>query len=119
MLDGITVGKVPACDWDWLARVAITPDERMQFEAFHEHLGEGEASCLAMAKARGYKLTTDDKDARRLARQLGISLTGTIGILTTLVKQDQILLVEGDRFLHEMIASGYRSPLVTLGDILS
>ena len=119
MLDGITVGKIPVCDWDWLARVAITPDERMQFETFHEHLGEGEASCLAMAKARGYKLATDDKDARRLARQLGISLTGTIGILATLVKQDQILLVEGDRYLHAMIASGYRSPLVTLGDILS
>jgi predicted nucleic acid-binding protein len=119
MLDGITVGKIPACDWDWLARVAITPDERMQFETFHEHLGEGEASCLTVAKARGYKLATDDKDARRLARQLGISLTGTIGILATLVKQGQILLVEGDRFLHEMIASGYRSPLATLGDILS
>jgi predicted nucleic acid-binding protein len=119
MLDGIAVGKIPACDWDWLARVAITPDERMQFETFHEHLGEGEASCLAVAKTRGYKLATDDKDARRLARQLGISLTGTIGILATLVKQDQILLVEGDCFLREMIASGYRSPLATLGDILS
>jgi predicted nucleic acid-binding protein len=119
MLDGITVGKIPVCNWEWLARVAITPSERMQFETFHEHLGEGEASCLAVAKTRGYKLATDDKDARRLARQLGISLTGTIGILATLVKQDQLLLVEGDRYLHEMIASGYRSPLATLGDILS
>jgi predicted nucleic acid-binding protein len=119
MLDGITLGKIPVCDWDWLARVAITPDERMQFETFHEHLGEGEAACLAVAKTRGYRLATDDKDARRLARQLGISLTGTIGILAILVKQDQLPLVEGDRFLHEMIASGYRSPLATLGDILS
>ena len=119
MLDGITLGKIPVCDWDWLARVATTPDERMQFETFHEHLGEGEAACLAVAKTRGYKLATDDKDARRLARQLGISLTGTIGILAILVKQDQLPLVEGDRFLHEMIASGYRSPLATLGDILS
>jgi predicted nucleic acid-binding protein len=119
LLDGITLGKIPVCDWDWLARVEITPDERMQFETFHEHLGEGEASCLAVAKTRGYKLATDDKDARRLARQLGISLTGTIGILAILVKQDRLPLVEGDRFLHEMIASGYRSPLATLGDILS
>lgn len=119
MLDGITLGKIPVCDWDWLARVAITPDERTQFETFHEHLGEGEASCLAVAKTRGYKLATDDKDARRLARQLGIALTGTIGILAILVKQGQIELDEGDRFLHEMVVAGYRSPLMTLGDILS
>ncbi len=119
MLDGITLGKIPVCDWDWLARIAITPDERMQFETFHEHLGEGEASCLAVAKTRGYKLATDDKDARRLARQLGIALTGTLGILAILVKQGQIGLDEGDRFLHEMVAAGYRSPLMTLGNILS
>jgi predicted nucleic acid-binding protein len=119
MLDGITVGKIPACDWDWLARVSITPGERMQFETFHEHLGEGEASCLAMAKARGYKLATDDKDARRLARQLGISLTGTIGILAILVKQGQIGLDEGDRFLQEMVAAGYRSPLMTLKEVFA
>ena len=24
MQDGIAVGKIPACDWDWLARVALT-----------------------------------------------------------------------------------------------
>ena len=119
MLDGITVGKIPACDWDWLARVAITSDERIQFETFHEHLGEGEASCLAMAREREYRLATDDKDARRLARQLGIPLTGTIGILAILVKQGLISLVEGDRLLHEMVAAGYRSPLTTLGDALS
>lgn len=119
MVEGIAVGKIPACDWDWLARVAVTPGEQVQFEAFCEHLGEGEASCLAVTKERGYRLATDDKDARRLARQLGISLTGTIGILAILVKQDQIALDEGDRFLHEMVTAGYRSPLMTLRDILA
>ena len=119
MQDGVTVGKIPVCNWDWLARVTLTPGEQVQFEVFHEHLGEGEASCLAVAKERGHRLATDDKDARRLARQLGIWLTGTIGILAILVKQSQIPLAEGDRLLHEMVAAGYRSPLETLGDILS
>jgi predicted nucleic acid-binding protein len=118
MVEGIAVGKIPACDWDWLARIAVTPQEQVQFEAFCEYLGKGEASCLAVAKERGYKLATDDKDARRLARQLGLSLTGTIGILAALVKQGQITLNEGDRFLHEMVAAGYRSPLMTLRDVL-
>ena len=119
MQDGVEIGKVPACDWDWLVRVTLTPLEQVQFETFHEYLGEGEASCLAVARERGYRLATDDKDARRLARQLGIPLTGTIGILAILVKQGSIPLVEGDRFLHEMVAAGYRSPLATLEDVLS
>jgi predicted nucleic acid-binding protein len=119
MLDGIAIGKISACDWDWLAHVTLTPMEQAQFEAFHEHLGMGEASCIAVAKEQGYRLATDDKDARRLARQLGIPLTGTIGILAIVVKQGLIPLVEGERLLHEMVAAGYRSPLTTLEDVLS
>jgi predicted nucleic acid-binding protein len=119
MQDGVAIGKIPAGDWDWLAPVALTRAEQAQFETFHEHMGAGEASCLAVARERGYRLATDDKDARRLARQLNISLTGSIGILAALVKQGQISLVEGDRLLHEMVAAGYRSPLAMLEDILS
>jgi predicted nucleic acid-binding protein len=119
MRDGVAIGKIPAGDWDWLVRVALTPVEQVQFETFHEHMGAGEASCLAVARERGYRLATDDKDARRLARQLNISLTGSIGILAALVKQGQIPLVEGDRFLHEMVAAGYRSPVAMLEDVLS
>ncbi len=118
MQDGVAIGKIPACDWDWLARVTLTPVEEVRFETFHEYLGAGEASCLAVARERGYRLATDDKDARRLARQLGISLAGTIGILAILVKQGQLPLVEGDRLLQYMIAAGYRSPLTTLEDLL-
>lgn len=119
MQDGVAIGRIPACDWDWLACVTLTPVEQVQFETFREHMGAGEASCLAVARERGYRLATDDKDARRLARQVGISLTGTIGILAILAKQGLIPLFEGDRFLHEMVAGGYRSPVATLEDVLS
>jgi predicted nucleic acid-binding protein len=119
MQTGVEIGKIPACDWNWLARVALTPLEYVRFEALHEYLGKGEASCLSVAQARGYRLATDDKDARRLARQLGISLTGSIGILTLLVKQSELPLAEGDHLLREMVAAGYRAPLMTLADILS
>jgi predicted nucleic acid-binding protein len=118
MQDGVAIGKIPACDWDWLSRATLTPVEEVQFETFYEYLGAGEASCLAVARERGYRLATDDKDARRLARQLGISLAGTIGILAILVKQGELTLVEGDRLLQDMIAAGYRSPLTTLEDLL-
>jgi predicted nucleic acid-binding protein len=118
MQEGVAIGKIPACDWDWLVRVILKPIEQVQFETFHEYLGAGEASCLAVAQERGYRLATDDRDARRLARQLGISLAGTIGILAILTKQGKLPLVEGDRLLQEMIAVGYRSPLTTLEDLL-
>jgi predicted nucleic acid-binding protein len=118
MQDGVAIGKIPVCDWDWLARVTLTPVEEVQFETFYEYLGAGEASCLAVARERGYRLATDDKDARRLARQLGISLAGTIGILAILVKQGELPLVEGDRLLQDMIGAGYRSLLTTLEDLL-
>jgi predicted nucleic acid-binding protein len=114
MQDGVEIGRIPACDWNWLDRIVLTPPERVQFETFHEYLGEGEAACLAVARERGYRLATDDKDARRQARQLGISLTGTIGILAILVKQGELTLVEGDHLLQEMVAAGYRAPLATL-----
>jgi predicted nucleic acid-binding protein len=119
MQDGVAIGKIPVCDWDWLARVTLTPLEHVQFETLHEYLGEGEASCLAVARERGYRLATDDKDARRLARQMGISLTGSVGILAILVKQGELTLIEGDRLLQEMVAAGYRAPLATLQDVLS
>jgi predicted nucleic acid-binding protein len=119
MQDGVKIGKIPACDWDWLGRVALTSQEQVQFEAFHEYLGEGEASCLAVARERGFRLATDDKDARRLARQLGVSLTGSVGILAILVKQGELTLVQGDRLLQGMVAAGYRAPLTTLEELLS
>lgn len=119
MQDGVEIGKIPACDWDWLAPITLTRVEKVQFERFHEYLGEGEASCLAVARERAYRPPTDDKDARRLARQQGISPTGIIGILAILFKQGEISLVEGDRLLQEMVTVGYRAPLATLEDLLS
>jgi len=119
MREGVAIGKIPSCDWDWLARVSLTPLEQVQFEMFHEYLGAGEASSLAVARQRGYRLATDDKDARRLAQQLGISLTGTIGILGILVKNGELSLIEGNRLLLEMVAAGYRSPVTTLEEVLS
>jgi hypothetical protein len=34
-------------------------------------------------------------------------------------KQGQIILGEGDRFLHSMVAAVYRSPLMTLKEVFA
>jgi len=115
---GVTIGKIPPCDWQWLKNVALTSPELVRFRRLTAHLGQGEASCLAVAVERKYKLATDDKDARQWSRKLGISHTGTIGILAILAKKGHITLPEGNRFLEELIAAGYRSPFAKLDELL-
>ena len=65
MQDGIAIGKIPDCDWNWLTRVELTPTEKAQFETFYEYLGAGEASCLAAANPCSSRAVS-----ARLARRL-------------------------------------------------
>ena len=44
---------------------------------FATHLDDGEASCLAIAKARGWTVATDDRKATRLATESGIAVITT------------------------------------------
>jgi predicted nucleic acid-binding protein len=53
----------------------------------------GEASCLAIAKERGWIFLTDDDKARRIAKQLGVRLSGTIGVLVTAI-EDKIISMQ-------------------------
>lgn len=46
---------------------SMTSDERSHFLRLNERFGKGEASCLAAASSRNFKLLTDDLDARRCA----------------------------------------------------
>ena len=41
----------------------------------------GEAEAIALAYERGCRIILDDRKARMVARQLGIQVTGTVGIL--------------------------------------
>ena len=118
LVDGVASGKVPACDWRWLEIIALADSERAQYEALCEHLGSGEASCLAAAQRRAYRVATDDRDARRVARQLGIPITGTLGILAILAKRGSVPLTEADGLLQQMVAAGFRAPLTSLRTLL-
>ncbi|MBL7095596.1 hypothetical protein ISS22_16705 [candidate division KSB1 bacterium] len=82
------------------------------------HLGAGEASCLSIAFQRKYKIATDDKDARQWAMRLTIPFTGTLGILAILVKQRKMTLIEGNSCLHQMIETGYHSPILKLDELI-
>ena len=49
---GETTGRLPVNDWQWLKVADLTPDELVHCEQIRLVLGDGEASCLAVALTR-------------------------------------------------------------------
>jgi predicted nucleic acid-binding protein len=45
------------------------------------NLGKGESEVIALASQTGLKIIIDDSKARKVAENIGLKLTGTIGVL--------------------------------------
>jgi predicted nucleic acid-binding protein len=116
---GIRLGRVPMCEWEQLKKIQMTSLEQSQFRQLNRKLGRGEASCLAVAVQRNWKVATDDKDARQWAVRLNVPHTGTLGILVILVKHGYIELSKGNEFLRRMMEAGYHSPITELDHLVS
>jgi predicted nucleic acid-binding protein len=81
-------------------------------------LGAGERSCLAVAISRSGALASDDLLARRWARQHGVEVTGTVGILLACARRGYLAPEQANTLLAAMIAAGYRSPVESLDALL-
>lgn len=114
---GIRLGRILETEWSWLAVLMLTEAEREIRDELVPPLDEGEAACLTLAQSRGYGFLTDDRVARREARRLGVPLSGTMGVLKSLVHEGHVSLDEADMALQQMIAVGYRAPLQSLNGI--
>jgi predicted nucleic acid-binding protein len=102
----------------WLELVGFdTSAEEQSFREFTEGLGFGEASCLALARHRGWMVLTDDKSARQRLRREKLPFTGTVGILRLAVERELLSAEEGNDLLHQMTVAGYHSPYHDLRDI--
>ena len=102
----------------WLELVSFdTPAEEQSFREFTDRLGFGEASCLALARHRGWLVLTDDKSARRRLHREKLPVTGTLGILKLAVERDWLSVEEGNTLLRRMTIAGYHSPYDDLEDI--
>ena len=55
------------------------------------NLGRGEAESIALASETGLRLVLDDLKARKIAENLGLKITGTIGIL---LKAESLALID-------------------------
>jgi len=102
----------------WLKEVVLsTKEEKSLYETISVSLGLGEASSIAVAKARGFLFACDDRTARREAGFLDIKLFGTLCILKKAVRIKIIRIKDGDLILAEMIAKGFYSSVSSLKEI--
>jgi predicted nucleic acid-binding protein len=81
-------------------------------------LHRGEASCLVIARHRGWMLLTDDRAARDEGNRLGIMVSGSVGCLVLAVERGLWTLEQANVWLGEMIRQGYRSPVNDLTSLL-
>ena len=72
-----------AVDAGWLtiAHSTDTEDDLMQRLSQRSRLHQGEAESIALARVRGLPLVVDDKEARSVARAVGVHHVGTVSVL--------------------------------------
>lgn len=116
---GVVSGALPAAAWPALVVVTLTNEEAALADSLPPRLGLGERSCLAVALLRQGILASDDRRARRVAKQQGVSTTGTIGLLVIGVQYQRWSLPEANAALAQMIARGFRSPVTMLDDLIA
>lgn len=115
--DGVARGRVPETKLDWLEVINIEAKEETVFQELLMRVNAGEAACLALASQRNGRILTDDRDARKLAAQLKIPVSGTLGVLLRLVEIDTLTLFEANEILGQMVSKGYRSPVQKLEEL--
>ena len=82
-------------------------------------LHPGEAMSLAIGAHRGWGFLTDDRGARRYAAKLGVTVTGTVGLLHQFINQDAISIDQGNEVLAQMIERArYHAPITDLRTLL-
>ncbi len=70
LTEAIDAGHITVCKLE-------SQQEIDWFVEFAQQLDDGESSVLALAKSRGWTVATDDKKARRIAAEQGITIIGT------------------------------------------
>ena len=69
-------------------------------------LGAGEAEAILLALLRNKIVVLDDKKARRLARELGLEVVGTLSLLK-LLYEHKLLGRALDELYHQLIETGF------------
>ena len=92
--------EIAACDW--ITRAQVT--NRLAVDALCISLDRGEAEAIVLASEKNGLLIIDDGEGRKAARQLGLKITGTIGILLLASKERKLDLRSA---LDDLKAAGF------------
>jgi predicted nucleic acid-binding protein len=112
---GIDQGLFLETGLSWLKLVEMTNPQEIQLSQLYQRdLGKGESECLAIAICRKYALLTDDHKARLFGFREKVRISGSIGVLVSLVTKSAISLPDGNQVLREFIDAGYFSPFSAL-----
>lgn len=96
---------------DGILVVDLSDTVQERTAAFRTRVDPGEAQVLAVAADADGLVVTDDADARALAREHDIRLTGSIGVLLEAVATDRLSHETADRFLTRWIDEArFRAP---------
>ncbi len=90
---------------DTFIQVSERPTLAPAIEAATVGLDRGEQEAVALAYLRGELLLIDDRLGRRAARELGVSLSGTAGVLIRAV--EKLLAPDAIAVLEQMRSAGY------------
>ena len=103
----------------WIHLTGLQTEAELRYlGTLPRRLHKGEASCLAIAKARHWLLLTDDMAARQEARRLQIKLSGSLGCLVLAVERGLCTLDMANTWLLDMLQQGYRSPVTDLTPLM-
>ncbi len=81
------------------------------------HLDPGEAQAFALADARDGRLLTDDGDARTFAKEQGVTVVGSVGVLLAAIDAGRIDEETADKWLATWIDEiGYYVPYRNIAD---
>ncbi len=116
---GVRLGYFPSYDWSPIPLLDPTPAETSALERSSPSLHEGERACIALALRLKALLVTDDRDARRVAKALGLRVSGTLGALCNLVDQRHLTINAADELLAKMRLKGYRCPFTSVKALLA
>ena len=117
--EGLDAQIYPIAPDGWLHLTAFENDAELRlYGQLPTALHRGEASSLAIAAQREWAFLSDDDRARKTARQLGVPVSGTLGVLAQAVEFQHVSLTAADDLLTKMIAAGYRSPLRSVTELL-
>ncbi len=104
----------------WIRVVRPTAKERGLTRRLlnRSRLHKGEAESIALASERNLFLVVDDKEARSMAKTLGVEHAGSAGVLLEAFLNDRLSLIELERAILELSKVLWLSPAV-VAEILS